>query len=252
MFLLKKERIRNSLVFEFFRPPDPGHVKMIRDAAEHFNVELSPESHDEKVREAFGRPYSNKSMESLIETLLHYGCKRIDLFFMTGLPYQDYGSVMKTADYCDGLLRRLGKSGVTTPFISPLAPFVDPGSMVFESPEEHGYTLFFRDAESHRLAMQQPGWKYFLNYETKWMSRDEIVDSTYHGALALNKVKAAHGLISKDVYRELEKKIVFSLDTVGAIDRAMEMDPADRKRRIEEPAHRYGEECEHHRRKEGA
>ena len=232
LFLLKKERIRNSFVFEFFTPPDPAHVKMISDAVENFNVELSPESHDEVVRRAFGRPYSNESMENHIETLLRYGCKRIDLFFMVGLPHQDYASVMKTADYCDGLLGRLGKSGVTTPFISPLAPFVDPGSMVFESPEEHGYRLFFRDAESHRQAMLQPGWKYFLNYETRWMSRDEIVDSTYHGALALNKVKMAHGLISGDVYRELEKKIVFSLDTVGAIDRIMEMDPADRGQRI--------------------
>jgi len=173
-------------------------------------------------------------MEDLIETLLGYGCKRIDLFFMVGLPYQDYGSVMKTTEYCDDLLKGLGKSRATTPFISPLAPFVDPGSMVFESPEEHGYKLFFRDAESHRQAMEQPGWKYFLNYETQWMSRDEIVDSTYHASLALNKVKMAHGLISADAYRGLEKKIAYSLDTVGAIDRIMEMDPADRKRRVAE------------------
>ncbi len=234
LFLLKKERIRNNFVFEFFNPPDPAHVKMISEAAENFNVELSPESHDEKVRHAFGRPYSNAAMERLIETLLAHGCKRIDLFFMVGLPHQDYQSVMKTAEYCDGLLTRLGKSRVTTPFISPLAPFVDPGSMVFESPEEHGYKLFFRDVESHRQAMQQPGWKYFLNYETQWMNRDEIVDSTYHASLALNRVKMAHGLISSDVYRELEKKIAFALDTVKAIDRIMGMDPADRPRELAE------------------
>ncbi len=234
LFLLKKERISNSFVFEFFRPPDPAHVRMISEAAANFNVELSPESHDEKVRHAFGRPYSNESMESLIESLLHYGCKRIDLFFMIGLPWQDYASAMKTADYCDDLLTRLGKSRATTPFISPLAPFIDPGSMVFESPGEHGYRLFFRDAESHRQAMQQPGWKYFLNYETQWMSRDEIVDSTYHASLALNQVKRAHGLISTDVYRELEKKITFSLDAVAAIDRIMAMDPEDRPLKVAE------------------
>ncbi len=231
---LRKERIRNSFVFEFFRPPAREHVKMISEAVENFNVELSPESHDEKVRHAFGRPYSNKSMEGLIETLIEYGCKRIDLFFMVGLPFQDYRSVMDTVSYCDGLLRSLGKSKVTTPFISPLAPFIDPGSVVFESPEEHGYTLFFRDAESHRQAMLQPGWKYFLNYETKWLNRDEIVDSTYRSALALNRVKADHGLISKAVYDAVEKRIAFSLDTVAKIDRAMEMDGADRQKRIAE------------------
>ena len=232
--LLKKERVSNSFVFEFFTPPDPAHVKMIAGAVKNFNVEISPESHDEKVRHAFGRPYSNKSMEALVETLIQYGCRRIDLFFMIGLPYQDYGSVMKTVDYCNDLLGSLGKSRVTTPFISPLAPFVDPGSAVFESPEEHGYKLFFKDVESHRQAMGQPGWKYFLNYETQWMSRDEIVDSTYRAALALNNVKAAHGLIPAETYRQVEKKIQFSLDAVEAIDRLMEMDGPDKERKLAE------------------
>jgi hypothetical protein len=82
--------------------------------------------------------------------------------------------------------------------------------------------------------MRQPGWKYFLNYETEWMNRDEIVDSTYRAALALNKVKMAHGLISADVYRQVEKRIGFSLDTVGKIDRIMEMDGPDRGRKMAE------------------
>ncbi len=234
LHLLKKERVGNSFVFEFFTPPDPAHVRMIAGSVKNFNVEISPESHDEKVRHAFGRPYSNKSMEALVESLIEYGCRRIDLFFMIGLPYQDYGSVMKTVDYCNDLLGSLGNSRVTTPFISPLAPFVDPGSTVFESPEEHGYKLFFRDAESHRQAMRQPGWKYFLNYETQWMNRDEIVDSTYRAALALNNVKAAHGLIPAETYRQVEKKIQFSLDAVDAIDRIMEMDGPDRERKLSE------------------
>jgi B12-binding domain/radical SAM domain protein len=234
LFLLKKERIKNSFVFEFFKPPSREHVKMIKEAAANFNVELSPESHDEKVRHAFGRPYTNESMERLIETLIEYGCRRIDLFFMVGLPYQDYQSTLDTAAYCDRLLTHLAPSRVTTPFISPLAPFVDPGSMVFESPEKHGYKLLFRDVESHRQAMLQPGWKYFLNYETDWMNRDEIVDATYNSALALNKVKMKHGLISRETFDEVEKRILFSLEVVRKIDEAMAMDPAEREKRISE------------------
>ncbi len=234
LFLLKKERIKNSFVFEFFKPPSKKHVRMISEAAENFNVELSPESHDEKVRHAFGRPYTNESMEALIENLIEVGCKRIDLFFMVGLPHQDYQSTMKTADYCDRLLKHLGKSRVTTPFISPLAPFVDPGSMVFESPEEHGYKLLFRDVESHRQAMLQPGWKYFLNYETEWMNRDEIVDSTYRSALALNSVKMERGLITRQTYDRVEKRILFSLDVVDKIDNAMKMGAAEREKGIGE------------------
>jgi B12-binding domain/radical SAM domain protein len=234
LFLLKKERIKNSFVFEFFKPPTKEHVLMMSGAAENFNVELSPESHDEKVRHAFGRPYTNESMETLIENLIEAGCRRIDLFFMVGLPHQDYQSTLATADYCDRLLKHLGKSKVTTPFISPLAPFVDPGSMVFDSPEEHGYKLRFRDVESHRQAMLQPGWKYFLNYETDWMNRDEIVDSTYRGALALNRVKMERGLITRQTYDQVEKRILFSLDVVAKIDAAMKMGVVERERSIGE------------------
>jgi B12-binding domain/radical SAM domain protein len=232
LWRIKKERIKNSFVFEFFNPPSREHLKMMSEAAENFNVELSPESHDEKVRHAFGRPYSNKAMETLIENLIDLGCKRIDLFFMVGLPEQDYKSVMATAEYCDSLLKSLGSSKVTTPFISPLAPFVDPGSLVFESPEEYGYKLLFRDVESHRQAMLQPGWKYFLNYETNWMNRDEIVDSTYRSALALNRVKMDHGIITKAVYEQVEKRVLFSLDVVAEIDKAMAMEKPDKERRI--------------------
>jgi B12-binding domain/radical SAM domain protein len=233
---LKKERIGNHFVFEFFRPPAREHVKMISQAVEHFNVELSPESHDEKVRHAFGRPYSNADMECHIEDLIEFGCKRIDLFFMTGLPHQTYQSVMDTVDYCDRLLIKLGdqQGTVTTPFISPLAPFVDPGSMVFENPEEYGYKLLFKDVESHRQAMLQPGWKYFLNYETQWMNRDEIVESTYRAALELNRVKAAHRIITKETFRKVEERILYSLDAVARIDRAMGMDGAEREKSINE------------------
>jgi hypothetical protein len=42
------------------------------------------------------------------------------------------------------------------PFISPLAPFVDPGSRAFEEPEKHGYKLFARTLEEHRRQLLAP------------------------------------------------------------------------------------------------
>ncbi len=124
--------------------------------------------------------------------------------------------------------------------------------MVFDSPEEHGYKLRFRDVESHRQAMLQPGWKYFLNYETDWMNRDEIVDSTYRSALALNRVKMERGLITRQTYDQVEKRILFSLDVVDKIDAAMKMGVCGAGKIDRGAAHRRGEEHQHHRRKEGA
>ena len=45
--------------------------------------------------------------------------------------------------------------------------------------------------------MLMPSWKYTLSYETKWMTRDEIVKATYDGALALLDLKEQHGVIGQ-------------------------------------------------------
>jgi len=57
------------------------------------------ESHDEKVRRAFGRPYTNAAIERTLDDALEAGCQRLDLFFMIGLKEQTYASVMETMDY---------------------------------------------------------------------------------------------------------------------------------------------------------
>jgi len=136
----------------------------------------------------------------MIETLISVGCKRIDLFFMVGLPHQTYASVMDTVAYCGELLARFGgngKTGRVLPLLAPLAPFIDPGSGIFEDPEKYGYRLFYKTLKEHRQAMLMPSWKYTLNYETKWMSRDEIIKATYDGALALLAIKERSGAIGE-------------------------------------------------------
>ena len=148
--------------------------------------------HSEEVRAAFGRPYKNEPIEDTMRYALEAGVQRLDVFFMIGLPKQDYQSVMDTVDYCEYLMRDLdhGPKRRLIPFISPLAPFLDPGSPVFENPERYGYRFFARTLEEHRQALVQPSWKYVLNYETEWMNRDQIVDSTYEAGLRLNRLKA--------------------------------------------------------------
>ncbi len=56
----------------------------------NFTLEISLESHSEEVRHAFGRPYGNADIEATMRYALEAGCKRLDVFFMIGLPKQDY------------------------------------------------------------------------------------------------------------------------------------------------------------------
>jgi hypothetical protein len=79
--------------------------------------------------------------------------------------------------------------------IAPLAPFIDPGSSIFEDPEKYGYRFFYRTLKEHRQAMLMPSWKYTLSYETAWMTREDIVRATYDGALMLIDLKEQHGVI---------------------------------------------------------
>lgn len=210
--------IKNEIAIEFFKPPHKEFVVQVAESIRNFNIEMSPESHDRKVREAFGKHYTNAELERSIEVFIESGCRRIDLFFMTGLPYQDYSSVIETARYCEVLLEKFGKLGRLLPMIAPLAPFIDPGSSIFEDPQKYGYRLFYRSLKEHRKAMLMPCWKHTLNYETEWMTRDEIVKATYEAAFMLVDSKARYGIIDKGSAEAIKGYIRRSVDIIERID----------------------------------
>jgi B12-binding domain/radical SAM domain protein len=230
---LKKNPIKNHIAFEFFVPPARPLLEKIAESILNFNIEISPESHDEEIRRTFGRPYGNPEMEKMIADAIDLGCRRIDLFFMTGLPKQTYPSVMETIDYCRSLLEKFQPYQKLIPFISPLAPFLDPGSTVFEEPEKYGYRLLYRTVEEHRQALLSPSWKYILNYETQWMDRDAIVYSTYEAGKRLNRLKAEFGLIDRKAAESTEMRIDKAVQMMKEIDRIMALpDPQERERAL--------------------
>jgi B12-binding domain/radical SAM domain protein len=229
---MKRRPITNHIAFEFFIPPTRIHLERIAESIHNFNIEISPESHDEEVRRAFGRPYNNEALERMIADAIDLGSKRIDLFFMVGLPKQTYQSVLETVDYSRSLLERFRSYNKLFPFISPLAPFLDPGSTVFEAPERYGYRLLHRTVEEHRQALTAPSWKYILNYETEWMDRDEIVSSTYEAGKRLNRLKAEFGLIDQKTAESVELRIEGAVRMMKEIDRIMSL-PNAKEREIE-------------------
>ncbi|MFB0546529.1 MAG: TIGR04190 family B12-binding domain/radical SAM domain protein [Anaerolineae bacterium] len=233
-FLAAIKGLRRQVILELFDAASRDFMKKIAEAMPNFVLEISPESHSEEVRHAFGRPYGNAALEATMEYALEVGCQRLDIFFMIGLPKQNYRSVMETIDYCEYLLRRFdsGPDKRLFPFISPLAPFLDPGSAVFEDPEAYGYRLFHRTLEEHRQALLQPSWKYVLNYETQWMSRDEIVASTYEAGLRLNRLKARYGLIDPAQAEITERRILKAVRLTKQVDDIMNIADERRRRKI--------------------
>jgi len=228
---------KKPLFFELFDAAPREFFQRVAKAIPNFVVEISMESHDEKVRRAFGRPYSNAAIEKSLDDALDAGCQRLDLFFMTGLKEQTPESVMETVEYSRRMLERYSKGGENRviPFISPMAPFLDPGSRAFEEPEKHGYTLFARTLEEHRQLLLQPSWKYVLNYETKWMNRHQIADATYEAGRRLNLIKAENGVIDQRTAQVTDARIGRAVKLMKEIDRVMATeDLADRKRQLDE------------------
>ncbi len=219
LWTMNYAKVRAPIVLELFSPAGNDFFKKVHKTIPNYNIQWSPDSTDEEVRHTFGKRYSNQEIESTIQSALENGCKRFDLFFMIGLPKQTYGSVMKDAGYLRALLKELGRQKKLFPFISPLAPFVDPGSKAFENPDKYGYKFFYRTLEEHRQALKSPSWKYMLNYETVWMSRDEIVASTYDAALAFNRLKMEQGLITKEVAEGVEARARGAINLMKAIDK---------------------------------
>ena len=218
LHLLKNETNKNQLILELFTPASREFLKQMGEACPNFCLEISPESHDPEVRQASGKHYSSESLENTLTYALDAGCGRLDLFFMIGVPKQTTESVLSTIDYCDPLLRDLGRNNRLSCFISPLAPFLDPGSLGFEQPERHGYHSLWRTLEEHRQALLAPSWKYTLSYETEWMTRDQIVAVSYEAGRRLNRLKTKYGLISKDTGEATERRIETALEMMRAID----------------------------------
>ena len=216
---MSRKGVKGPIVLELFGPAGKDFFQKVSKAIPNFNIQMSPESHDEGVRHAFGKGWRNADIEETMKAAVENNCRRFDLFYMIGLPKQDRASVMATVDYLGGLLKEFGGKGVVHPHISPLAPFIDPGSQVFDRPEEYGYRLFYRTLEEHRQALLSPTWSYMLSYETEWLSRQEIVDVTYEAALGFNHMKRDYGVITATVAEQVETRIKRDMQLIHAIDR---------------------------------
>ena len=223
---------KKPVFLELFDAAPREFFQKVSKCLPNWTLEISMESHDEQVRRAFGRPYSDKDIEATMEYALEYGVQRLDLFFMVGLKQQTFESVMGTVEYSRRLLQRHAASGEkrVIPFISPLAPFVDPGSAAFENPAKHGYRLFARTLEEHRQRLLAPSWKYVLNYETEWMNRDQIAEATYEAGRRMNLVKGEYGVIDPNVADATDRRIARARALMAEIDRIITLDPEPHSR----------------------
>jgi len=210
-----------SISYEQYQLTPDDVLQKMAAANPRTTITLSPESHDMRVAKLAGRGvYTPAEMERWIHKALDYGIHQIDIWYFVGMPEQDKTSVEETLDYCDTLLKKFEGQRVY-PYVCPMIPFLDPGSTFFEEPAQYGYRIFYQSVEDHRLGMQRASLINRINYETKWLSRSDLIHVGFWAVRRLAELKAKYRIypqtISQRVCQRIDDALEFT-DIVHEID----------------------------------
>ncbi len=216
--LYRAAEIPNELVIELFYPAPAEFLELVRESTHGWSLQITIESADPEIRRVNGKfPVANAVVEETLERALDAGADKLDLFFMVGLSGQTPESARGTIDYCRHLVERFGADPRLQFYVAPLGPFLDPGSRAFERPEL-GYHRRITTLEEHRQALLGPTWREMLSYETEWMNRDQIVETTYEVGGALNDLKFEAGLIDANTHATVARHFQIARATLPRID----------------------------------
>ncbi|MDA8068860.1 MAG: TIGR04190 family B12-binding domain/radical SAM domain protein [Actinomycetota bacterium] len=227
--LYRAAGIPNELVIELFYPAPQDFLELVRDSTRGWSLQITIESADPPIRRVNGKfPVANAVVEETLARALDAGADKLDLFFMVGLSGQTPESARGTIDYCRHLVERFGADLRLQFYVAPLGPFLDPGSRAFERPEL-GYHRRLTTLEEHSQALLGPTWREMLSYETDWMTRDQIVETTYEVGGALNDLKFEAGLIDAATHDTVARHFQIARETLPRIDAIMALPQADRR-----------------------
>ena len=212
---MKKSRV-GTVSFELW---DLIPVEKAVKIAEYVNPVfiLTPESSELAVGKACGRgSYSMTELELWLERILTIRGVDVQIWFMIGLPKQTEESVRKDIEFCKRILSKYGSKNVNT-LITPLTN-LDPGSVAYDNPQKYGYEIFESSAFRLSKLLSAPSWKHQLNYQTKWLTRDEIMNLSYDAMYELARKKHELGLLPLYALKDIEKNINISRKIVEEID----------------------------------
>jgi B12-binding domain/radical SAM domain protein len=207
---IRERKIDIPVLTEYFVPPPPDYLSTLNSTIPEYSAEISPESSSERIRREAGKTYTNHDLEKSIEAASKSGCRKFDAYFTIGLPHQTEKDVMDDVRYTESLDSRFNRNGMDMrSFISPLTPFLDPGSLYYEYSEKYGIKILARKFMDYYWLLERgKSWRDFLNYETDTMSRADIEHATYTAGLMMIRKSARNGSISEENARSIAENIV--------------------------------------------
>ncbi len=170
---LKDNDIDLPMLFEIFNPVSENFYQDLEKSTYMYAMEISPESSNEDVRSWCGRYYTNFALEKNMEYAKKHNAGKMDIFFSIGLTHQQKFNVYEDIEFAKSH-HKFFVDWIHF-FISPISPFIDPGSLAFEQSETYGYRIFARSLKDHYLLLDKAkSWIDALNYETIWLTKNDI------------------------------------------------------------------------------
>ncbi|MGQ4872947.1 MAG: TIGR04190 family B12-binding domain/radical SAM domain protein [Promethearchaeia archaeon] len=215
--LLGNYKIDNPTTFEFFTPATENYLKLIKKHFSQVSIELSPESGNQKVRMFQGRPFTNQGIFDMVKKLSILDNYIFIMWFQVGNALDTEESLNETVKFSEKIIKLDPKH--IHPFISPLAPYIDPGSLAFEFPDKYGYIIKKKTLKEQIEGFNQPLWIYYLNYETKKLNLEQIIRFNYEYTRKFENIKFLNNKISEEAYNESIRLLNFLERLIFIIDK---------------------------------
>ncbi len=204
---LNKSEIENPTTFEFFTPANRHYIEKISKIFKKVSIEISPESGNQDVRLFQGRPFTNNGILDMIKNLKILNEYILILWFQVGNALDNEDSLRETIKFSETAINMDPMK--IHPFISPLAPYIDPGSLAFEFPEKYRYKIIRTNLTDQLSGLEQPIWKYYLNYQTEYLNPENIINLSYKYVRLLDEIKVKNKLMNEDKYKESKSLLNF-------------------------------------------
>jgi len=185
---LRAERLDvTRLAFDLLSPADGEFLRALSRTKKPVVLTISPESGAHDVRQYHGREYSNEDCIQTVRLSHKYGIP-ITFFFMVGLARENRETLRDTWELWEELCLLDQKARLEGTFREMERHFpiggptmgqmilLDPGSLAFDFPAEHGYSLVFKNLEDYINGLSNPSWHQWISYETKSLDKNGLVE----------------------------------------------------------------------------
>jgi B12-binding domain/radical SAM domain protein len=204
------------VVFEFFVPATEDYLKkwVVWAQKSHSTLECtySPESGNQKLRQQFGKGYSNEAILNHCRLVYQYKIP-MNVYFMLGVPEDNPKTVDETLSLADKIVGIYAQQFKKEDLRHQVLPYTflqipDAGSELFHDPKKFGFKFNFQGfKELVEMLASARHWSQAIGYSTCYFSETELAKTYYYIQARILNIYKKYGLVTPKEYSSALKKL---------------------------------------------